>query len=465
MKKLFTYLFITGIAGLASCKKDSPSTGIIPVVPVDKIAPDGFNFKTSTDIAIDVTLRANNDQPLAGVKVNIYNPAKTTNGSAIYTGFTNAAGKLQATVSVASGLQQLVIDPLSAGLIRYATAKINGSSITAVLGGKTGFSGDIVASANATAKLATASLRTFANSPISFSYPSPYKNTTDAVVDDDDYPFSLGRPKYLLEKGDAIDASLLKNINASLPESAPLPETHPEYLDSKVTSTLNIVEQSDVWITYVSEGAGNKNTLAYYTYKTGDKPTREKDIKNAKYVFPNASNSGSGGGLNAGDKISLGRFEAGTSIAFILIGDAWTGTDIDTDKPRYFSDDALNPEKDGALKKHTVVLFDAAHELFLIGFEDLPRDGGSDNDFNDLVFYATSNPVEGISPDGVPSVDTGKDQDGDGVNDDQDEYPKDPERAYTSYFPSKDAYAQVAFEDNWPAKGDYDLNDLVIDYR
>ncbi|RYZ93940.1 MAG: DUF4114 domain-containing protein, partial [Sphingobacteriaceae bacterium] len=436
MKKLFTYLFIIAIAGLASCKKDSPAKNddTLPVIPGEKLAPDGFNFKTSKDITIDVTLLANNNQPLAGVKVNIYVPAKTTNGSAIYTGFTNIAGKLQATVSVASGLKELIIDPLSAGLIRYATAKINGSAITAVIGGKDGFSGDIVASSAPVSTLATASLKSFAVSPIKFSYPSPYTSTKDAVVNTDTYPASLGRPKYLEKTGDDIDASLLKNINASLPESSPLPETHPEYLTSKVTSTLNIVEQSDVWITYVSEGAGNKNTLAYYTYKTGSKPGSEEDIKNAKYVFPNASGYGSGGGLNSGDKVSLGRFDAGVSIGFILIGDAWTGTGIDKEKPRYFSDDALNPEKDSKLKKHSVVLFDAAHKLFLIGFEDLPRDNGSDNDFNDLVFYATSNPVEGISNVDVPPVDTGKDQDGDGIDDDKDEFPKDPERAYTSYF-------------------------------
>lgn len=32
-------------------------------------------------------------------------------------------------------------------------------------------------------------------------------------------------------------------------------------------------------------------------------------------------------------------------------------------------------------------------------------------------------------------------------------------------YPTKDGFATWAFEDNWPQKGDYDLNDLVVNYR
>ncbi|MBK9292260.1 MAG: LruC domain-containing protein [Bacteroidetes bacterium] len=56
------------------------------------------------------------------------------------------------------------------------------------------------------------------------------------------------------------------------------------------------------------------------------------------------------------------------------------------------------------------------------------------------------------------------DSDGDGVPDDEDEYPNDPERAYNIYFPAN-GFGSLAFEDLWPAKGDYDFNDLVVDYR
>ncbi|MCH8486185.1 MAG: LruC domain-containing protein [Candidatus Cyclonatronum sp.] len=57
------------------------------------------------------------------------------------------------------------------------------------------------------------------------------------------------------------------------------------------------------------------------------------------------------------------------------------------------------------------------------------------------------------------------DSDGDGVPDDEDAYPDDPLRAFNNYFPAANTYATVAFEDLWPGLGDYDMNDLVIDYK
>ena len=57
------------------------------------------------------------------------------------------------------------------------------------------------------------------------------------------------------------------------------------------------------------------------------------------------------------------------------------------------------------------------------------------------------------------------DRDGDGVPDDQDDYPDDPERAFNNYFPGENTWASLAFEDLWPSQGDYDFNDLVIKYN
>jgi len=56
------------------------------------------------------------------------------------------------------------------------------------------------------------------------------------------------------------------------------------------------------------------------------------------------------------------------------------------------------------------------------------------------------------------------DRDLDGVPDVTDVYPLDPLRASNSYFPAQDIWGTVAFEDLWPSKGDYDFNDLVLDY-
>nr|WP_299384652.1 LruC domain-containing protein [Allomuricauda sp.] len=56
------------------------------------------------------------------------------------------------------------------------------------------------------------------------------------------------------------------------------------------------------------------------------------------------------------------------------------------------------------------------------------------------------------------------DQDGDGVVDSADEFPTDPNRAYSTTYPASDSKASLVFEDLWPFRGDWDFNDTSIDY-
>lgn len=92
--------------------------------------------------------------------------------------------------------------------------------------------------------------------------------------------------------------------------------------------------------------------------------------------------------------------------------------------------------------------------------------GGPENFINGAyvtTFEEAQNylPVTACNPEGFgePSI---VDTDNDGVPDEIDDYPEDPLRAFNNYFPDEDSYATVAFEDLWPATGDYDFNDLVV---
>lgn len=60
-----------------------------------------------------------------------------------------------------------------------------------------------------------------------------------------------------------------------------------------------------------------------------------------------------------------------------------------------------------------------------------------------------------------PSID----EDNDGVINEEDDYPNDPERAYNIFYPDDQQFGTLAFEDNWPQTADYDMNDLVIGYQ
>ncbi|GAB3163028.1 LruC domain-containing protein [Telluribacter humicola] len=76
-------------------------------------------------------------------------------------------------------------------------------------------------------------------------------------------------------------------------------------------------------------------------------------------------------------------------------------------------------------------------------------------------------PTTSCNPEGfgTPPISTIIDTDKDGVADAQDDYPTDPTRAYNTYYPSATGWATYGFEDLWPAQGDYDFNDLIINSR
>jgi LruC domain-containing protein len=60
------------------------------------------------------------------------------------------------------------------------------------------------------------------------------------------------------------------------------------------------------------------------------------------------------------------------------------------------------------------------------------------------------------------------DDDNDGVLNDDDDFQYDETRAFRHYYPVADdslAMGTLAFEDRWPLMGDYDFNDVIINYR
>lgn len=57
------------------------------------------------------------------------------------------------------------------------------------------------------------------------------------------------------------------------------------------------------------------------------------------------------------------------------------------------------------------------------------------------------------------------DTDGDGILDRDDSYPSDPDKAFEVFTPSKYGKGTIAFEDLWPSNGDYDFNDLALNYQ
>ncbi len=401
--------------------------------------PADFDFNTSAEVEIKITVKNNQDQPISNVRIDIYSDFQENGGMILASGNTDANGLFDRIHPIPEYYENIIVATRYLGFPSEVEVPVVNGNVTFTLGGK--------------------QQNQFKSSPI------PFKATNSVFHPMGDWDAN-GTPLYLEPENDFIDNEFLTDINASFPESHPVPEYHPEYILPENEYDFKLLEHSDVWITFVHEGAGYKNVLGYYTYIIGNAPTSPNQIDTINIVFPNISFAGSGGNLVTGNKVYLGDFPANTAIGWVLIANGWrsNGT-ISEGNGVYFSNPALNPETDPDFKQHAVHLFDNGRDNFLLGFEDLNRMGNSDEDFNDAMFFITANPIQAVDLTGFQTITyTSNDRDNDGVSDNFDDYPDDPERAFNNYYPNQGTTGTLAFEDLWPAKGDYDFNDMVIDY-
>lgn len=215
---------------------------------------------------------------------------------------------------------------------------------------------------------------------------------------------SDGTPLYFATS-DIVSQATLDLVSSSLPENYPVPIYNPQYISSGYDTDLIIDSLADVWVTFVSEGAGYKNVLGFYTYDLNNPPATAPTAAAITIIFPNVSAAGSGGSLIAGNKVKIGTFPAGTGIGWVLLANGWNGSQVTNGLWRLFSNPSFNPESDPNLRNHNVLLNDPDNERIILGFEDIRRDNaGCDNDFNDAIFYVTANPYTALRTVNVADV-------------------------------------------------------------
>ncbi len=284
---------------------------------------------------------------------------------------------------------------------------------------------------------------------------------------------SYGVPDYLKTPAITLSAAFINDINATLPENKKVPELNPQFISTGGNSSVHIIADAKVEMVFVHEGASMKNVLGYFHYPTNSPPKSASEITHM-IAFPNASYSGSGGGLSPGDRVQLKywngstyseTFPPGVSIGWFIIAYGFRGdASISVKGPNYYSFSEFNPETDPQLKAHNVQIFDSERMVVLIGFEDQNR-AKSDQDFNDALFYAAATPETAIQYTGIPTLKKSNDSDSDGIPDDRDEFPEDASVVYSTHYPAINSYNTLAYEDLWPNRGDYDMNDVVVSYN
>ncbi len=402
--------------------------------------PGNFDFSTAREIEASITVRGLKDQPLGGKRISFYKGDPDFGAEVLGVGVTNPAGMLDMPLQVPAYCEEVYVVAHAAGFANKMVVSTT-SDIRIDFGGtpqRTGVLGKGAGVQNVT------------NISGNYYYMGGFTTGNHA-----------GLPSYLETPGDNITQSFLDDVNASLPENTSIPNSNPQYLTTGNELDVVIDERSDVWVTFVSEGAAYKNTLGYYVFDSNNPPATPGDIDSIFVVFPNTSVVGGYGQLVAGDKVKLGTFEGGKTISWVLIQKGWVGNGVNVNATKFYSRIDFNTvETNPAKRQHSVQLLDIGRELLLNAFEDQTRSISSDDDFNDLVFYATANPWENINTGNIPPVTPEDDCDNDGVSDESDDFPCDASRAVRNTFTGT-----LSYEDLWPSQGDYDFNDMVIDYE
>lgn len=409
-----------------------------------------FTFNTTVTVNFNLSALDNNDKPVPNIKISVFTDLPDEGGSLMVSGVTDATGAWKFSLAMPAYLDSLVIATDAVGFANHQKIAISGNTLTCVLGGKQ-------------PKQVT---RNSAQNLRNVERKTGFRMATGSFVNSIGSFNSQGVPNYLVQPNDLIDGTLLNDLNAALPQRQPVPTFRPAYLQQTNQTNLVLREEAQVWVTFLHEGAGYRNVLCYYKYKEGKPPATPADIDTLYIAFPNVSFVNSGGGLVSGNKVFLGTFESGTVLGWALIANGYNGNTVTPGLGIFYSNTNLNPEINPANKKHCLLLNDVSRDKFILSFEDLNREGNSDNDFNDAIFFVSANPIRAIDRTGIalPTF-SSKDADGDGVTDNFDDYPNDPTIAFNNYYPAQNRVGTLAFEDNWPSRGDFDFNDLVVDYN
>ena len=428
------------------------------------VIPEGFTFQITQGKYINIEARDNAGAILSNITFNLFVKDKDSQDSVfLMTARTNTEGVFAAKLDLEPSAERLIATTSYIGLPSYQTIDIGSSSnLKMIFGNENTVRDGIVQGIEPAENNGGGSQQGGSGGGLSpdgavFSYMGDYSG--------------VGVPKDLLKKGDVVSQTVLNMLNTSLPEGRSVSTYNPQYITAAVETNVVLKAESDVWVTFVHENTSYKNSLGYYSYPTNNPPKTASAISKLTIIFPNCSFPGSGGALKTGDKAYLGKFAAGTTVAWFLVPDGWIGKNTqlvsDSKHPIRYSDRALNTFTTEVNRSHMVQLKDPnpTSKLLYLGFEESDRPAG-DNDFNDVVFYATVSALTPTSTTNVAAaVITPPDTDRDGVPDKDDAAPLDPTYAYVQYIPSATAFGSIAYEDAYPLKGDYDMNDMVIDYQ
>lgn len=254
-----------------------------------------------------------------------------------------------------------------------------------------------------------------------------------------------------------IPAEILTSISQTFPDGQSVDE---KYLKDAILEIKNEPgsEGAHIFVSVIHAGGSFNNSLSYFVYE-GPKELKDlvyEERKNFELIniFQLAdvhtnSIKDKNMGLTPGHYVQLkyknaqnkyvNEFPTGAKIGWVLHSNGFNENSFTAEFPTFkiYSISAWNQSK----YKRTI-FFGATdknmNQYYCFGFEDQLVNG--DNDCNDVLFHVDVNPLSAVTP---------------------------PPFIPSEVVITKDvAYKGIlAFEDNWPRLGDYDLNDVVVKYN
>ncbi len=510
MKKLKNslYLLLLASAMLVSCKKDQPSNQAPPVAEfTDLKVPDNFKFETQRNISLNVDL----DDQGVGYKygIRVYDAMPSSdNSSLLYSGY-SSTGSITTELTVPQTLRRLYLVRMAPdGSSSLSVVEATGSSITHDFKGK-----------NA-GKRKTVVVSPDCNSGCNQTVSSGWLNTSGSTV----YCITGNINGINDNSGNAtlrICGNITISNNISISGNTKLEITDGSSLTVPginmnnnngnqgqiivyTTGTLTITNNFSAYGTITNHGTFNINSESYlYGVFTNNGTFHTKGVNSSTH-------NNNGPITNNGTMIYDGNLTENNNTTFNNNCYLWV-------KKKYEINSLVNNysyiQVDGNFRSNgnsTLNFYNGAM-MFVKGNAAGPLNGdmvgngttsvvkitggissNSGADFTGNLEVCASSygtngsnnitqngalkngavavcdqayiPTGACNPEGngTPTV---TDTDGDGVADDNDLFPNDPLRAGESFYPGSNQMGTLAYEDLWPAKGDYDFNDIVLDYR
>ncbi|NOU60565.1 DUF4114 domain-containing protein [Marinifilum caeruleilacunae] len=186
--------------------------------------------------------------------------------------------------------------------------------------------------------------------------------------------------------------TLVDNIIAMFPAGKDNRDANSDLFADGNNLILKLQKESPVYLTFIDEGAGWRNSLAYYTYDADNPPTGEDEIE-LHMLFPNVSKEGEGGGLTPGDRVQLGdeAFPENTVIGFCLIAKGWKNGATTDGIYRHYTNVEFNEDDN---QQHVLFIEQNCKDIVLC-FEDIQLPNG-DKDYNDIIFAITDNEEDNL---------------------------------------------------------------------